>query len=146
MTYYEKHKEAIKAKQSNLYKHDKEFRKIQIQRVADYKKRKAKEKKQQKEKIKLDRKVWRKVRIDNVIVECCRITFLASALGRGSKRLREWEAMGLFPKTIKVKGMRYYTKLHYIMILNAWNRAGEGKNLKMFFEIVNEKWNETYKL
>lgn len=144
-SYYQKHKEEIKAKQKNLYHKDKEFRKLQIQRVADYKKRKAKEKKLQKEQIKLDRKVWRKVRIANVVVECCRIAFLASALGRGTKRLREWESMGKLPKTILVKGMRYYTKPHYTMIMNAWNRAEEGKNLKLFFEIIKDKWDETYK-
>ncbi len=142
--YYKEHAEEIKERQRKLYQNDKEFRKIQIQRVADYKRRKRAEKKLQKQELKLNRKIWRKIRINNVVVECCRITYLASALGRKSKRIREWELAGNIGKGIRVKNMRYYTKEHFNMVTSAWNKFGNGKDLPGFFNYIMDKWDECF--
>lgn len=143
-SYYERNKEKIKARQKNNYHNNPAFKKEHKERVKSYKKRKAQERKLQKAQIKLERKVWRKVRIDNVITECCKIAFLASAIGRGTKRIREWESAGFFPKTIKIKGLRYYTKKHFNLVTMQWSRCGNGKNLKEFFQKINENWNKCY--
>ena len=123
------------------YQTDPIFRKLHIQRVTEYKRRKSREHKLQKEELKLERKQWREFKLPNgKVVECCRITFLASALGRKPKRVREWELEGRFPKTIRYKTQRYYTREHYNMVLLYCEKYKE--YLNMFFVKVRENWNK----
>jgi len=125
------------------YQTDAEFRERHKASVTAHKKRKARERKQQGEKLQLNRKQWRVFEFPGgKKVQCCRISYLASALGRNSKRIREWESAGDFPETIRHKNYRYYTKKHYNMILRCWKECNDGKDLQSFFVKVRDNWNK----
>lgn len=148
--YYEKHKERIKARHKYLYQNDPDYRKNQKKRVAEYKKRKAEEKNRLKEKLVLERKVWRNLNVGGTITPCCKIGYLAASINRCSQTVRLWETEGKLPKTITLKGIRYYTKPHYQLIVRCFTplikvTIPTEKQLQKFFLEVRRLWNSKIK-
>lgn len=137
--YYKKYKDKIKAKRKKLYDSDPEFREIHKARVKAYKKKKYAEMKLVKERLKIERKVWRNLSVGGQITPCCKIGYLSASINRTTQTVRLWETEGLLPKTITLNDIRYYTKKHYQLIVRLFNQYE--KNLPKFFSEVRNQWN-----
>jgi hypothetical protein len=137
--YYARHAEKLKERFKKRYKTDPEFRADHIAKVAQYKKRKAREKKELKERTQTERKIWRTFKVNGVDTPCCRLGHLALSLERSVQTIRLWEDDNRFPKSIRYKNQRYYTKGQYDYVLSAWSRSRG--NLEKFFADVTTNWN-----
>ena len=141
-TYYDRNAEQIKKERKQRYHNEPDFRQACLENIKTYRHRKRQERKALKEAIDIDRKVWRvfKVGKDKLPVKCCRVGYLAASIGRTAQTIRLWEKEGRFPKSIRYKDQRYYTKPHYNFILRIWRKHKD--NLKQFLIEVNRGWED----
>jgi len=138
VTYYSRNKEKILKKRKQLYSADKYVRESQKEANKRYRRKKSLQRKELKEKLKNDRKVWKEFRIDDKLVKCCRSGYVAKSLDRTAQTIRLWERKKFLPETIRYNGHRYYTKYHHSLIVTSWQKFPN--NLSAFFNNIINNW------
>lgn len=141
-TYYERNKERIKKRLRDLYHSDSKFREEQIRRSIESRKKRTERLKLEKQRLIIEQKKWRKLKVKDDILECCRIGTLAEALGRDIQTIRLWQKKNQFPNTITYKKHRYFTRYQYDVVLKLWKKYDNGNKNKLpfFFEELKKEW------
>lgn len=139
LNYYYRNRDKILEKRKERYKNDDIFKTSVIETIKKYRQKKSEIRKKIKEKAKEKSKNWRKFKINGEIIEFCKPSYLAKSIGRTVQTIRLWEKNGFIPKSVKYRGIRYYSKYQYDLIVDLWNKYGE-KNLYKFFNEVNSNW------
>lgn len=120
------------------YRTDPVYRKNHKLAVKKYRKNKARKKHEEKLRTKAFKKYWMKLRVDGIVHDCCKVGFLAEALGLETQTLRAWHNRKNIPETIRYGNSRWYTKAHYDLILEAQEKFQGNRN--KLFEYVTNKW------
>lgn len=120
------------------YRTDPVFRENKKAANKKYRKNQQKAARILKKKQKLYKKYWRKFKVDGVIVDCCKIGYLAETLGVEAQTVRAWHNRSQIPETFKFNKARYYTEKHFRLIHSCYAEFPTERN--KFFTKVTNKW------
>jgi hypothetical protein len=133
-TYYSRNRDRLLEKANLLYKTDKQFRERRKVAVNKWRRKRAKEKKLLKEKAKLEKKIWKVLKVNGVETPCCKLGYLAKSLNRSTHTLRVWEGKRYLPPTIRYNSQRYYPVYHYLLMVRSW------ESRSTLSDFVNKIW------
>lgn len=139
LNYYYRNKEKILQRRKERYANDELFRERTKELASISNKKRSELKKLMKNSEKLRKKYWRKFKVNNEVIEFCRINYLAKNINRTTQTVRLWEKSGLLPKAIIYKNNRYYSQYQFELIIKMWEKYGE-EDLYKFFNEVRKNW------
>ena len=139
-SYYSKNREKILSKRRLRYKTDPTFKETVKENFRRHRKKKQEINKVDRI-LKREAKNWRRFKLpDQTVHDSCNIGYLAKLLGLTTACIRLWEQQG-FPKTFRVKNVRYYTKDNVNAILEEYHRKKTDRlAMYQFIKNVVLKW------
>jgi hypothetical protein len=123
------------------YRTDPIFRDAQKKRVSENTRRKQDEKRALRKIYKQEKRIWRKLRINGIVHQCAKISYVAMLIDRTPATIKLWEKSNSFPKPVIYNKMRYYTKAQVILIQRVWTKiVRTNRDLPVFFETLRKEW------